>query len=181
MSSLPENVNIATHGQIGKKFIYWVASGEQFKRPYKIPYDPKTFDQRTQRNKFIVAVQEWNKLTPEEKEEWKKKVLKTQYIMTGYNFFIRKKIKEITQMVKKITNGKVTLADGVNVIPISEVDLEKTTLIYPTYAVGTAGVAPRQEGIKCAYFSDSTHITAEAYDSSGTANIQFCYQLVEYV
>ena len=181
MTILAENINLATRGQIGKQFIYWNIAGEQFKRPYVIPFDPKTFDQRTQRNKFIVAVQRWNALTTEQKKEWEEKVKRTQYVMTGFNFFIKKNIKEITQMVKKVTNGKVTLVAGINVILISEIDLEKTTLIYPTYAVGTAGVSPRQEGIKCAYFSDSTHITAEAYDSAGTANIQFCYQIVEYV
>lgn len=178
---LAENINIATHGQIGKNYIYWVSEGRQFKRVYKIPADPKTFKQRTQRNKFIVATQMWNALTTEQQKEWDEKVKKTQYIMTGYNYFIREKIKEITQMVKKITRDQVTVVDGINVIAIPEIDLEKTVLIYSAYGYAVPGVPVAREAIRCAFFSDSTHITISVSDTIPAVTVKFCYQIIEYV
>lgn len=178
---LAENVNLTLHGQIGKAWIYWYASGHQFKRPYKIPDDPKTFTQRTQRNKFYVVTQMWNELTTEEQTEWKNKVLKTQYTMTGYNYYIREKIKEITQMVKKITHGTQVLTDGLNVIVIDEIQLDKTSLNYNCYAVGVAGTNPRQEAIKSAWFYDSTHLHVDCMDSAGIGTVTIKYIIIEYV
>lgn len=181
MPVLSENVNIATHGQVGKRYIYWVVAGEQFKRPYKIPADPKTFDQRTQRNKFIVAAQIWGNLTAEEKEEWKEKVLKTQYTMTAYNFFIKKKLKEIKKMVKKITHGIELLSNGWNVITIDEIQLDKTTLQYNCFMFGQADPALKIYGIRAAYFSDSTHISVYCMDTRAIGDIKLYYSITEYV
>lgn len=90
----PENINLALHGQIGKIYIYWTVHGTQFKRPYKIPYDPKTESQITQREKFSAAAQTWNELTEEQKQEWEEKVKKRQVVMTAYNYYIQKKMLE---------------------------------------------------------------------------------------
>lgn len=176
-----ENINLATHGQIGKKDIFWVVAGQQFKRPYKIPFDPKTFKQRTQRNKFYVASQMWGKLTTEEKKEWEKKVLKTQYTMTAYNFYVRKKMKEIKQMVKKVTHGIEVLSDGANVITINEIQLDKTVLLYNCFVFGQATPTVEYYGIRNAYFSDSTHITVSCMDSQHVGDIRFNYSIIEYV
>lgn len=176
-----ENVNLATKGQIGKKYIYWNIRGEQFKRAYKIPDDPKTFDQRTQRNKFYAASQMWRKLTAEQKKEWEKKVLKSQYVMTAYNFFIRKKIKEIKKMVKKVTHGSAVLSDGANVINIAEIQLDKTILIYNSFCFGSVGPPGRLEGILDAYFSDATHITAHCENEFSVGTITLHYSIVEFV
>jgi len=176
-----ENTNFAVHGQIGKKYIYWTIAGYQFKRPYKIPFDPKTFDQRTQRNKFYVASQMWNKLTPEGKKEWDIKVKKTQYAMTGYNFFIRKKIKEIKQMVKKIISKTELLSDGVNVLTIPEIDTEKSVLHYNCFLCGDYNDSTKQYGIYRAVISGPTELKIHVRDPNGLGDIRIRYQIVEYV
>lgn len=176
-----ENANIAIHGQIGKEIIYWVSKGIQYKRIYKIPDDPKTFDQRTQRNKFYLATQTWNELTTEQKKDWDNKVKKTQYVMTGYNFFIQKKIKEITQMIKKVTHGSQLVSNGSNVITINEIQLDKTVLLYNCFVFGEATPTPKYYGIRSAYFSDSTHITVSVMDSENIGDITIFYTIIEYV
>ena len=181
MPILAENVNLATRGQIGKKFIYWNIRGEQFRRPYVIPADPKTFNQRTQRNKFYVASQQWNKLTTEKKKEWEERVQRSKYKMSAYNYFMRKKIKEILKMIKKITHGSETLSDGANVILISEIQLDKTVLHYNCYAQATGKEGEEQSGIPDAYFSDSTHITAHCIDPTILGTVKLYYTIIEYV
>lgn len=176
-----ERVNFATHGQIGKENIFWVVAGRQFKRPYKIPYDPKTFKQRTQRNKFYVASQMWGKLTTEQKEEWEQKVLKTKYVMTAYNFFIRKKMKEIKQMVKRIIRGVVLLSDGLNVISIPEIDLEKSVLLYNSFLTGGTDSTTPQYGIPFATIYNSTTIRVMCKDPTPNNDIRVFYQVIEYV
>ena len=181
MPLLSENVNIATHGQVGKKYIYWVVAGEQFRRPYKIPADPKTFAQRTQRNKFIVASQMWVKLTAEEKQEWEEKVLRTQYTMTAYNFYIRKKIKEIKQMVKRIIRKTELLSDGVNVLTIPEIDVEKSALHYNCFLTGDFNDITKQYGIIRATIHSPTELRVHARDPNGIGDVRIRYQIIEYV
>ena len=181
MPILAENINLATRGQIGKKFIYWNIKGTQFKRIYKIPFDPLTFNQRTQRNKFYVTSQQWNKLTTEKKEEWEKKVQRSKYKMSAYNYFMRKKIKEILKMIKKITHGSETLSGGANVILISEIQLDKTTLNYNCYGFSYDKEGAEQIGITDAYFSDSTHITAHCLDTKLIGTVKIYYTIIEYV
>lgn len=181
MSIIAEVVNVAIHGQIGKQFIYWVVAGQQYKRPYKIPYDPKTFDQRTQRNKFYIASQMWNELTTEEKKEWKEKVKKTQYVMTGYNYFIREKIKEMKPMIKKITHGSATLSDGLNVIPIATIDLEKTVLHYNCYLGAIDSPVTIMRGITAAYFQDANNIYAQCADLPASGTVKIFYTIIEFI
>jgi len=178
---IPETSNLALAGQIGKKFIYWNIRGEQFKRIYKIPFDPKTFEQRTHRNKFYVVSQMWGALTTEEKNEWKEKVKKTQYTMTAYNYFIREKIKEIKQMVKKITHGSATLADGLNVIPISPIELDKSVLHYNCYSAAIDEPTTIMRGITGAFFYDTTNIHAYCADVPPSGTIKIFYTIIEYV
>lgn len=181
MAIQAENVNLATRGQIGKKTIYWFSKGIQFSRPYVIPFDPESFNQRTQRNKFYVASQIWNKLTTEKKLEWEIKVQKSKYKMSAYNYFMRKKIKEIEKMIKKITHGSQTLSDGVNVILIDEIQLDKTALMFNCYTLATGKEGVDQRGIPDAYFSDSTHITAHCVDPTGLGTVKIYYSIIEYV
>lgn len=181
MTISAENVNLATRGQIGKNTIYWYSKGIQYSRPYVIPFDPKSFNQRTQRNKFYVVSQKWGLLTTEEKQEWEEKVLRTKYKMTAYNYFVRENIKEISQMIKKITHGVETLSAGANVILIEEIQLDKTVLEYNCYAFAYDKEGAEQIGITDAYFSDSTHIIAHCLDTQVLGIVNLHYTIVEYV
>ena len=181
MAIIAENINLGLHGQVGKKTIYWVTKGVQFKRPYIVPFDPKTFAQRTQRNKFYIASQMWNALTPIEKEEWEEKVKKTQYIMTAYNLFIRTKIKEMKEMIKRIIKGSAAVTDGANVVVIPEIDLDKSVLHCNFFLTGDYNNNSNQYGIYRARFGSSTQIVINARDGAALGNLRADWTVIEYV
>lgn len=172
---------LSINGQIGKKYIYWRSKGEQYQRPYVIPFDPKTFAQRTQRNKFYVASQSWHKLTPEEKAAWQDKVNRSKYVMTAYNYFMRKKIKEIKQMVKQIIRKTVLLVDGVNVLTIPKIDVEKSVIHYNCFLCGYYNDATKQYGIIRATINSPTELKIHVRDPNGLGDIRIRYQIIEYV
>jgi hypothetical protein len=176
-----ETVNIATHGQIGKKDIFWVVAGHQFKRPYKIPHDPKTFKQRTQRNKFYVVSQMWGQLTPQQKEEWEEKVLKTQYTMTAYNLFMRVKMKESFPMIKTIQKGSEPVTEGANVVVINAVDVSKSTVTCNFFLTGDYNNNANQYGIYRVRFGSSTQIIINARDGATLGNLRADWTVIEYV
>jgi hypothetical protein len=60
-------------------------------RPYLIPHDPKTAKQLAHRQKLKSAVAEWQKMTPEQREEWN--ILAINEPMSGYNLFIQTAMK----------------------------------------------------------------------------------------
>ncbi len=182
MAVTAEIVNIATHGQIGKEWIYFVRAGVQYKRPYVIPFDPKTFDQRTQRNKFYIASQMWKELTTEEKEEWKIKVEKTQYVMTAYNYFMSKTIKEIKSMIKQIIRKTELLVDGLNVLTLSSaVDVDKSVLFFNCFLAGNALDPLKQYGIYRATINSPTELRVHVRDPGALGDVRIHYQVVEYV
>jgi len=53
-----------------------------------LPKNPKTTDQEANREKFKNAVQSWQSLEEEEKEEWREKAKKKNLNMSGYNLYI---------------------------------------------------------------------------------------------
>lgn len=80
-------IGIQIRGTIGKTFVYQVIHGEQFKRRYVIPYDPKTPAQQRLRDLFKKAIQSWKKFSDQEKSDLEK--LKPAYlIMSGFNYYI---------------------------------------------------------------------------------------------
>lgn len=181
MPVIAENVNLQLHGQIGKQWIYWMSNNTQYKRIYKIPLDPKTFAQRTQRNKFFVASKMWLELTTEQKNTWEEKVKKRQVVMSGYNYYMQKKIKEIKQMIKKITHGNILISDGVNVITILEIDLDKTALNYNCFLAGDYQAPQNRFGIIRAFLDTPTTIKAIGVDPTPLGGLWFTYQIIEYV
>ena len=182
MAVTAEIVNIATHGQIGKKWIYFVREGVQYKRPYVIPLDPKTSAQRTKLNKFYMASRMWNKLTTGEKEEWKIKVEKSQYVMTAYNYFIRHKIKEIKSMIKQIISKTELLSDGLNVLVVAGVvDVDKSILLYNCFLCGVSSDPAKQYGIYRAVLSGPSEIKVHVRDPDALGDIRIRYQIIEYV
>jgi len=181
MAIIAENVNVALHGQVGHNWIYWVVKGEQFKRPYKIPYDPKTFSQKTQRNKFYMVSQMWGELTPEEKAEWKEKVQKSQEVMTAYNYFMREKIKEIEPMIKRIIRKTELLSDGLNVLTITEIDPDKSVLFFNCFLAGNGLDPAKQYGIYRAVINSPTELRVHARDPGAIGDLRIHYQIVEYV
>lgn len=172
---------IVPRGQSKHEWIYWKAYGKRMRRPYVIPYDPKTIDQIEVRNKMWILGEWWKELNEEEKKFYNNEVKRKRLSITGYNYFFKLKFQEVTVMVKQVTRDRVEMVDGVNYITIPEIILQKTFMFYNSGIAGVAGVNPRQEGIKDAWISSPTEITVNAQDSSGSGNVFFAYQLIEYV
>ncbi len=52
------------------------------------PKTPPTVSQVHQRNKFRIAAVCWNKLTPQQREDWRIACLQANLAISGYNFFV---------------------------------------------------------------------------------------------
>ena len=175
------SLSLYQSGQVSHTWIYWVSKGKHFRRSYVVPYDPKSLKQIEQRNKFYFAIQMYRKLSASGVVYWNKLAKDKRLKMSGFNLFISVKIKEIKIMVKQVIRGQAALNDGTNVITIPEVYLEKSQLVYNSFATGDYDPDKKQTGILSAYISDTTHITVQARDSAGTGTVLFTWEIVEYV
>ena len=88
------NISVSPRGQINKEWIYWHFQRVRYRRPYVIPFDPKTIAQIEVRNKMRTIASWWNALTEEQKEEYKTSNKKTGRNQTAYNYFFKLKFKE---------------------------------------------------------------------------------------
>ena len=84
--------SIQAHGQIQKLFIYYVVHGEQRRRAYVIPTDPKTANQKQIRGEFEEHANEWSGYEPAEKEYYNSLAKKWSLKMTGYNLYMKWKL-----------------------------------------------------------------------------------------
>ena len=175
------NISMLPRGQINKEWIYWQAHGERYRRPYVIPYDPKTLKQIEVRNKMRIIASWWNALTEGEKAGYVVLNKKTGISQTAYNYFFKLKFREVKIMVKQVLRGQIELNAGENVITIPEITLQKTLLIFNCFATGNFGVDDKQKGIIHCYISSATTLTAQAQLVIATSKPLLCWQLVEYV
>lgn len=86
-------IGTRTHGQLGKRYVYYVVKGKQLKRRYNVQHNlthPNVI--RTNEN-FRKAYWSWGTLSPGEKENWKRQ---NQYnpTMSGHNYFISQYLKK---------------------------------------------------------------------------------------
>ena len=123
----------------------------------------------------------WNALTPTEKKEWENKVLRTQYVMTAYNLFMRIKMKESFPMIKTIQKGSAVIADGANVVVITAVDVSKSTVTCNFFLTGDYNNNANQYGIYRIRFGSSTQIIINARDGATLGNLRADWTVIEYV
>lgn len=175
------DVALSVSGQVGQEYIYWSFRGRHFRRPYVVPYDPMTLKQIESRNKLWVVASWWRGLTVEEKSVYENFVKKNNLKMSGYCYFLKKKRKEVTVMVKQVLRGTFGLVDGINVIEIPEIIPVKSSLNYNSYLSGDYDPDKKQSGVTAAYISDSTHLTVHCKDSALTGLVLFTWEVIEYV
>jgi len=168
-------------GQCNHDWIYWKAYGKRMRRPYVIPFDPKTLKQIEVRNKMYIIGKWYKALTAEQKQFYDDEAKRKRLVMTGYNYFFKLKFKEVTVMVKQVIHGSAPVVNGLNTITIPEIIIAKTLLFYGTYGVGATASIKGFTGILNAVFLSSTQIQVEAVDEKASGAVVFCYQLVEYV
>jgi len=172
---------VSLRGQVAHEWVYYVSYGRQLRRSYVVPFDPKTISQHTQRAKFFVARQWWNELTPAEKQSYADEAKARRLSLTGYNLFLRAKIKEVPVMVKQVIHGSAAVPQGVSVVVVPEITIGKTFLFYNTYGVGATATIKGFTGIVSAHFISTTEIEVDCVDEKASGAVMFYYQLIEYV
>jgi hypothetical protein len=78
-------VGIQLAGSIGRHTTYQMSNGKQQRKPYYVPYDPKTEAQLSLRSKFADAVAWAKGLSEEEKQYYKDKV-RRRWKLKGWPF-----------------------------------------------------------------------------------------------
>lgn len=108
------------HGTIGDTFTLQRRRGQVFAKVYKVPTDPKSAGQLSQRSDFATAITNWNNFSTSIKTFWHNKAVGK--VMNGYNFYIQQFLlgllpvgvplmsTNITDMV--INNLRATVASG---------------------------------------------------------------------
>jgi transketolase len=71
--------------------IFVTRNGKTYLKHYQKPFNPRTGLQQTNRQKFKTAVAQWQRMTPEQREEWK--ILAVNEKLSGYNLFIQTAMK----------------------------------------------------------------------------------------
>lgn len=191
MSILPEKTNLKLSGQIAKQWIYWDSNKKLFgvytptlpniyKRPYKIPYDPKTINQRKRRATFYYWSQKWHELTEEQQEEYNQEAKNKRLKMTGYNYYMSLKLKEVPIMVKTIQNGTATLDEGIHEIEISEIDADRSIILVNSYGADFGLLGGNERYVVGGRIKDSTHIEIETTVGFGEDDVKVYWQVVEF-
>lgn len=76
----------------GKKIVPYKRQGKIFLRKYRKAKNPRTRKQVRHRREFKKAVDEWKKLTDEEKEKYSQ--LAEELNMSGFNLFVSKHLRK---------------------------------------------------------------------------------------
>ena len=81
-------------GSLGKMVLY-ERNGVLCARKHVIPANPDTPEQRSNRDKFSMAVKAWRETPAEEKKKWNLKAKRKG--KTGYNYFLSQYMKTTQQ------------------------------------------------------------------------------------
>jgi len=175
-----ERRDISISGQVGKSVVYYVAYGQQLQRRYVKPSDPQSPAQDTQRQLMEYLWREWKSLTSEERELWSRSAESYKHYLSGWNYFFKTKRKGVEVAVNKVVRGDVLVVDGVNVVTIPEVRLNKSILLYNPFFSGTFQGQAARFGIVGAFLSSPTEITVYAAKTV-SADLHFTYEVIEFI
>ncbi|GAI68263.1 unnamed protein product [marine sediment metagenome] len=100
-------------GQIAKTLVYLGWKGLKTVRQYVIPANPKTDDQKLQRNYFKAAVAEWHTdgFTDLDAEAWDLYALALKVAKSGFNVCMGLKIKAKVLLKTWLALVDITIAD----------------------------------------------------------------------
>lgn len=83
--ALADNINVRITGKLDQ-VVYYYIDGEHRKRAYFIPVQPGTPAQVAWWNRFKYWVQQWQALTPAQKDTWNEKAKRKK--MSGFNYYM---------------------------------------------------------------------------------------------
>jgi hypothetical protein len=83
------------NGSMGRIVLY-KRNGVLCARKHVIPVNPDTPEQRSNRNRFALAVKAWRETPADEKKKWNLKAKRKG--KTGYNYFLSQYMKSTTKL-----------------------------------------------------------------------------------
>ena len=173
--------SLEAHGQVGKKWIYWHSHGFAHRRPYKIPFNPKSPRQQCWRATCRQGTKFWNNLTHEEKNIYSNRAKNYSPYVTGFYYFMHLWFKgEIVNIsVKSIQRGNATLSNGSNNITISEVNIEKSIVICPSFFLVHPSGLTYSKGIEGYNLTSSTNLRIDAIKGENSSVLYGTWQVIE--
>lgn len=135
-------------GQIAKSLVYMGWKGLKTVRQYVIPANPKSTLQQAQRTKFATAVGQWHTdgFTSDDASAWNLLALSLKEALSGFNIYIRLKLKALIKAVTwnpifDVTIGTI-IATGAHVLATGEGELSYT--VY--YGVSKTAMFNTEDG-----------------------------------
>ena len=176
------NKAFSISGQVGKEYIYYSVHGEQRRRGYVIPFDPKSARQKSKRAFFRNGVEWWHNESESFRQVYQNKAKSYYKKMHGINLFLRDWCKGVyvIEVTKSIQRGQLLCDDGNNDITIEAVDINKSITLCDAYAFGSAEGLAKSSSIKGATLINSTTLRISAFKGVSAEQPLACWQVVEF-
>lgn len=174
--------SISARGQFGKQYIYWRSKGEQYRRAYKVPFDPFTPRQLAKRGFFWQAKKYWDSLTPAQKNDYEVRARVIKNYWRGLNYFLSLWLRGdiVQETVRSVQRGSLTCVDGDNDVIITEVAMAKSFFWVSCFAFGSSEGLAKSNGVNGGYLLNSTTIRINAIKGVSAPNPTAYWQVIEF-
>ncbi len=174
--------SVSASGQIGKTSVYYVRNGEQCKRAYVVPVQPRTPRQLSSWGFFSHGMTYWKDQDQAFRDSYNQGVKDPYMNMWGVNLFLREWMKGeiVLNCIRSLQAGEKVCGDGDNDVAINEVVIAKSVVHVGTYYGGSSFGASDEYGICGAKLTSTTNLRINGHKGAIADAPIAAWQVVEY-